>query len=179
MAAVPASRHESHFPVGTHGVLVVVSASQDPLATARLVASLRACEGARIHVAAVRTPPTGYAGSFLRAVPVRALLEDLARASMEPLCRELDALGMSYRTHVCVGPWLTEIKRLVRELGCTHVALGANPRHLLRDVALRFDRWLIGTALRREAPGCQVVRGDEARLPADRNVRAGSAPLAP
>lgn len=178
MAALPVARHESHFPAGTRGVLVVVSTSQDPRATARLVASLRAREGARIHVASLRTPPSGYARSFLRGVAVRELLEDLARASMQPLCRELDALGVAYRTHVSVGPWLAGIAALVHELGCTHVALGVNPRHFLHDAALRFDRWLVAAALRGASRRCEVVRGDEAAAPAGRGL-AGRAPFTP
>ncbi len=168
-----------HFPAVTRGVLVVASASQDGRATARLVAAMHARESVRVHVAAVRGRPSGYAASFLRRIAVRKALEDLARASAASLCAELDALGVPYRTHVEIGPWLATIGRLARDLGCARVLVGADPNRAMHDATLRLDQWLIRNALRRQGHACAVVRGDEASPRADRGLGAGSAPHLP
>jgi len=125
------------FP--TRGVLVVAKRSQDPRATARLVASIHAREPVRIHVAAVQGRPTGYAGRFLRSIDLRRVLLDLGRESMAGLCAELDARGVPYRAHVEIGPWAATIERLARDLGCTQVVTGASPRRSLREWMRRFD----------------------------------------
>jgi len=166
------ARHASHFPEGTRGVLVVANPSQDPRATARLVAAMHAREPVRIHVAAVQCPPTGYAGSYLRAIDVNKVLDDLGRQRMAPLCAELDALGIAHRTHVGIGRWADGIARLARDLGCGRVLLGTNPRRALGDAALRFDLWLLRGALRRNGCDCTVLRGDESSSAADRAVGA-------
>jgi hypothetical protein len=127
-------------------------------------------------VGAVQARPSGYAASFLRSIDVRDVLEERAGRSMALLCGELDALGVPYRTHVEIGPWLAGIGRLARELGCTRVVIGANPRDAMRDAALRFDQWLIRGALRGNGAGCTVVRGDEgAAAQIDARMGAGSA----
>jgi len=166
------ARHASHFPAGTRGVLVVANPSQDPRATARLVAAMHAREPVRIHVAAVQCPPTGYAGSYLRAIDVNKVLDDLGRQRMASLCAELDALGIAHRTHVEIGRWADGIARLARDLGCGRVLLGTNPRRALGDAALRFDLWLLRGALRRNGCECTVMRGDESGSAADRPVGA-------
>ena len=172
-------RHAAHFPEGTRGLLVLALPSQDAGATARLVADLQAGEPLRIHVAAVQAAPTGYASSFLRAVDVRAVLTQAGRDTMASLCAELDALGVPYKAHVQVGPWLERITHLVGELGCARVMLGINPRRPLRDAALRFDRWLIGGALRRQGLDCAAIRGDEARARKKAGLAAGPAANVP
>ena len=158
------------FPVA--GVLVVANPSQDPRATARLVAAMHAREPVRVHVAAVQCKPTGYAGSYLRAIDVDKVLGDLGRQRMSSLCGELDALGVPYRTHVEVGPWADGIARLAADLGCGRVLIGTNARRPLSDAALRFDLWLVRGALRRSGSGCTVMRGDESTLAADPAVGA-------
>jgi len=168
------ARHAAHFPAESRGVLVVANRSQDPRATARLVAAMHARESVRVHVASVQVRPTGYAGRFLRSIDVRKLLEEQARESMASLCAELEALGVPHRTHVEIGPWLSGINRLARELGCARVLVGTNPRHAVRDIALRMDLWRIRGALRGQP--CRVVRGDEAIARAAPGVRPGSAP---
>lgn len=148
-------------------MLVVAIRSQDPRATARLVAAMHAREAVRIHVATVQCPPTGYAGSFLRTINVSKVLHDLGRQSMASLCGELDALGVPHRAHIEIGPWAEGIGRLAGDLGCARVLIGANPRRALSDAALRFDLWLIRGALRRQGYACTVVRGDESIAQAD------------
>jgi len=123
-------------------------------------------------VAAVQCPPTGYAGSYLRAIDVNKVLDDLGRQRMASLCAELDALGVAHRTHVEIGPWAEGIARLARDLGCGRVLLGTNPRRALGDAALRFDLWLLRGALRRNGCECTVMRGDESGSAADRPVGA-------
>jgi hypothetical protein len=169
------ARHAAHFPPQSRGVLIVANHSQDARVTARLVAAMHARESVRIHVAAVQRRPNGYAGRFLKRVDVRAALEQAGRESMAALCAELDALGVPYRPHVEIAPWLAGIGRLARELGCARVVVGANPRHGLRDAALKMDRWRIRAALRAQGLACAVVRGDESAAPASPNVAAGSA----
>jgi len=169
------SAHACHFPAGTRGVLVVVNGWQDARATARLVATLHAGESARIHVAAVQGRPSGYAGRFLRRVDVRKVLEETARESMAALCAELDRLGVAYRAHVEIAPWLDGIARLARELGCGRIVVGVNPRRGMRDVALRMDRWRLRATLRAQGLACLVVRGDESAVRARASVAAGSA----
>jgi hypothetical protein len=125
------------FPAGSRGILVVANGSRRTKATAKLVAQIHTREGVRVHVAAVQCKPSGYAGRFLRRIDVRKVLEDAGRRSMAPLCAELDALGVPYRTHIEIGPWLAGIARLARELGCARVLAGS-----------AFDAWLIRSALR-------------------------------
>ncbi len=155
-------------------MLVVANRSQDPRATARLVAAIHAREALRVHVAAVQCRPTGYAGSFLRSIDVRKALHDLGRQSMASLCVELDALGVPHRTHVEIGQWSDGVGRLARDLGCGRVLIGANPRRALSDAALRFDLWRVRRALRRLGCACAVVRGDESGMQAD--PAAGAVP---
>ena len=178
MSAHPITLHAAHFPSQARGILVIANPAQDARATAGIVASLHARDGGRIHVAALQVPPTGYARSFLKSIRVRALLRQSARRSIEPLCRELDARGLRYRTHVEVGPWLAGIARLAKQLGCSQVTLGVNPRNALRDFGITFDRWLIAGALRREGLTCRVTRGDESARAGDAGAAPGSA-LAP
>jgi hypothetical protein len=166
------ARHASHFPAETRGVLVVANPSQDPRATARLVAAMHAREPVRIHVAAVQCPPTGYAASYLRAINVNKVLDDLGRQRMASLCAELDALGIAHRTHVEIGRWAEGITRLARDLGCGRVLIGTNPRRALSDAALRFDLWLLRGALRRDGCDCTVMRGDESSFAGTRAVGA-------
>jgi len=135
----------AHFP--TAGVLVIASSSQDARATARLVASIHAREPVRVHLAGVQGRPSGYAGRFLKSIALRQVLEGLATESMAGLCRELDDLGVPYKTHVEIGPWSRCIERLARELGCGQVILGEGKRHALRHALLRFDLWRAGSAL--------------------------------
>ena len=173
MAARP--QHAAHFPEGTRGLLVLASASQDPRATASIVAGMMAREDLRIHVAAVRSPPSPYARRFLRSVDVASVLEAGARESLAPLCRELDALGIIYRTHVVIAPWLEGIERLVRDLGCSRIALGTGSRSVLGNAALRLDRWLLERTLRTAGCECDVVRGDERLGRRQRRMAPGSA----
>jgi hypothetical protein len=140
------ARHASHFPAGTRGVLVVANPSQDPRATARLVAAMHARDPVRIHVAAVQCPPTGYAGSYLRAIDVNKVLHDLGRQRMASLCAELDALGIAHRTHV-------EIGRGQRE---SHASRAISVAGACCSAPIRVARW----AMRRCASicGCCAAR---------------------
>jgi hypothetical protein len=136
------ARYSVHFPAGSQGLLVIANGPRRARATARLVAELQAREPGRVHVASVQTPPTGYAGRFLKSIDVRGVLEETGRRSMAPLCKELDTLGITYKAHVEVGPWLAGIKRLARELGCSRVVAGS-----------AFDALLLRSTLRdRSAP---------------------------
>ena len=138
MAAVPKA-HIAHFPVMVKNVLVVVSDMQDPRATAATLASMAARGTIRIHLLSIQSPPSSHAGFFLRSIAFRKVQRQAAFEALGPLRVELDSLGVAYRIHVAMSPWLPTIARYARDIGCASVLVGDNPRHLLRRLVLRHD----------------------------------------
>jgi nucleotide-binding universal stress UspA family protein len=162
MAATPhVHAHAAHFPAALKSVLVVASALHDARATARVVARLQARESLRVHILAVCTPPSGHARFFLRGLDVRAMQQDEGEEALQPLRAALEAEGVSFRTHVEIGPWLETVARFAREISCSRVVLGVNPSHPWRGLLLRHDCWRVATALRVAGHECPVVRGEE------------------
>lgn len=153
MAALPRA-HIAHFPADVRNVLVVASGLLDAGATASLLAAMHSRESVRIHLLAIESRPTGYAGSFLRTVDVGKIQEGVAHRHVAPLCDALDASGVPYRLHVAAGAWLEAIGHHARELGCTRVIVGDNPHRALHRLVLRHDRWRIESYLRGQGIGC-------------------------
>jgi len=162
----PLTRHAARFPAGVANVLVVASAMQDARSTAALLGAIHGREAVRIHLLAIRQPATGYARSFLGSMDVEKLQDGAAREGLQPLRDALDAAGTPYRIHIEGGPWLETIVRCARELGCTRIVVGDNPRQPMHGLVLRHDRWRIQSFLRGESIECAVInREPEARAP--------------
>ncbi|MFZ3321530.1 MAG: universal stress protein [Usitatibacter sp.] len=138
----------AQFPSGVRNVLVVAGRLLDARATASMLADMHARETVRIHLLAVEPRPSGYAGSFLGDCDVAGAQENAAQGRLASLRAALDASGTPYRVHVATGNWLETIARHARDLGCTRVIVGDNPRHLLHRLVLRHDRWRIESFLR-------------------------------
>ena len=162
MASTPlAHAHAAHFPAALKSMLVVASALQDVRATARVVARLQAREPVRVHVLAVCTPPTGHARFFLRGLDVRAMQKAEGEEALRPLRSALEAEGVTFRTHVEIGPWLETVARFAREISSSRVVVGVSPSHPWRTLLLRHDCWRVAAALRAAGHACPVVRGEE------------------
>jgi nucleotide-binding universal stress UspA family protein len=162
MAAVLKS-YVALFPAAVKNVLVVVSDIQDARATAATLAAMGTREAMRVHLLSIQSPPSTHAGLFLRSINFRKVQRDAALAALVPLCRELDSLGVAYRSHVAMSPWLAAIARFARDTGCTHVVVGDNPHSALRRLVLRHDCWRIRSFLRQSGRDCPVIRREHRR----------------
>jgi len=149
-------------------ILVIVSALQDAPATAASLARMHAAEAARIHLLSIESPPSGYARSFLGGIDLRKQREEDAMKAMGPLRIALDALGVPYRCHVEIGPWLDTIARYSIDVASSRIVVGDNPRSAFRGLVLRHDCWRIKSHLRHAGRSqCAVVRGSEEALSAE------------
>jgi len=159
VATIAPPLHAAHFPASLASILVIASGAQDARATAAGVIAMHARYGARIHLLAIQAPPSGYARNFLGSIDMRRVQHADGLEALAPLRARLDAAGVAYRFHVEVGAWFPTIARIARDVNCSRIVVGENPKSLLASLALRHDRWRIASLLRKAGSACPVELG--------------------
>lgn len=157
MASLPAFHYDAVFPASVKNVLVVVNGFQEPRALAATLAAMHERESVRLHLLAVRLPPSGHALAFLKRVNVKRLLREDGLKELRPLRQLLDASRTPYKHHIEFGSWCDVVSRFAEDNCCKRVVIGNNESSLLRDFVLRHDAWRIRVRLGRAGYACEMA----------------------
>lgn len=81
-----------------------------------------------IHLLNVRPSLHGDVGMFIEAEQIRDFHEEEGLKMLAPIREKLDAAGVAYQHHICVGDPAETIDRYARDQACDEIIMGASGR---------------------------------------------------
>ena len=108
-------------------LLVHVDGSESTLrAIAQLVARIRWYQPpVQVHLLNVQHPLHGDVGRFIDSGQIRDYHRDEGLKTLEPARKALDAAGIPYEFHICLGDPAEVIVQYANEKECSEIVIGA------------------------------------------------------
>jgi nucleotide-binding universal stress UspA family protein len=118
-------------------MLVPTDGSEGSLRAVDFAATLaRRISGAEIHLVHVEPPLPQAVADFVDADAIRSFHADRSAEALRPAIARLDAAGIPWHRHACVGEPGPTIAKMAAELGCEQIVMGTRGLGLIAGMLL-------------------------------------------